>query len=63
MPLILTSVSHDANIVIHGTIPFFGQDNQKQMLQHHFFGHVMPLTQVPASCDANDIINGITVFA
>ena len=54
MPLILVSVSHDANSVISGIIPFFfGQDDQ--MRCNVIFCHVIPLPS--ALCDANALIN------
>ena len=36
MPMILVSVSQDANSVINGTISLLGQDDQKEM-QHDLF--------------------------
>ena len=55
MPLMLASVSHDANSVINCTPPYFGQDDQNEM-QHDFLDHVLSLAL--ASCDGNGIING-----
>ena len=49
-------VSHNANSVINGTVHLLDQDDQNEM-QHDFFGHVMPLIEASALCDAKGIIN------
>ena len=36
-------------------------DNPNEV-QHGFLGHVMFLSLALASCDADDIVNGITTF-
>ena len=38
------------------------QDNKNEV-QHEFIGHVIPLMLALALCDADDVVNGIIVFA
>ena len=44
------------NGVVNGTIHFLGQDNQNEV-QHHFYGHLMPLMLTSALHDADNIFN------
>ena len=61
MPLPLVSVSHDADSIINGTIPFL-MSKWLKWSGASLFGHVLPLVLTYASCDADGINNSTIAF-
>ena len=55
MSLMLVSVSHDANMVINGTIPSVRSKWSNWDAKWLFFGHVMPVAPTSVSCNDNSI--------